>query len=156
MYLDCPICLNSFKFEDIRSLPCGKSHGRWLKIGWHSTPTHLGHTYCWSCVERTLDDDDVSTCPECRQEFELDDVRRLFIKPSACNNTSGSQTSPSRHDATAEEEGFIRQAKHIAARLRKINAKSPAQSVKHAADVIEHVATVQCKEALARSCFCVP
>ncbi|KAH9995497.1 hypothetical protein BJV77DRAFT_222342 [Russula vinacea] len=100
--LDCPICLNSFTFEHIRSLPCG-------------------HTYCSSCVEKLIDEAlDEATCPECRYEFEFDDVRRLFIKPSA---------------------------KHIARRLQKLNAESSSQSVKTAADVIEHVATIQCKEA---------
>ncbi|KAF8475173.1 hypothetical protein DFH94DRAFT_114831 [Russula ochroleuca] len=120
--LDCPICLNSFTFELIRSLPCG-------------------HTYCSSCVDKLIDD--APTCPECRYEFEFDEVRRLFIKPSASNNSSGSQAA-SRSD---DQDGFIKQAKHIARRLQKLNATSSAQSVKTAADVIEHVAIIQCKEA---------
>ena len=46
-----------------------------------------------------------------------------------------------------DQEGFIRQAKHIAQRVGKMNANTPAQSVKIAADVIELVATIQCREA---------
>jgi hypothetical protein len=109
-----------------------------------------GHTYCSSCVEKLIYEaqDEAPTCPECRHEFELDDVRRLFIKPSASSNSSGSQTTP-RCETPGDQDGFIRQAKHIARRLQKIDAKSSAQSVKTAADVIEHVATIQCKEAQA-------
>jgi predicted amidophosphoribosyltransferase len=103
-----------------------------------------GHTYCSSCVDKLIDD--APTCPECRYEFEFDEVRRLFIKPSASNNSSGSQAA-SRSD---DQDGFIKQAKHIARRLQKLNATSSAQSVKTAADVIEHVAIIQCKEAQAR------
>jgi hypothetical protein len=148
--LDCPICMNSFKFEDIRSLPCGESRGRTV-VGLRAFTLRYfcaGHTYCFSCVEKLIDE--FPTCPECRQEFDFEDVRRLFVKPSASNNSSGSQLASTGCDPRAEE-GFVKQAKHIARRLRKINANSSAQSVKIAADVIEDVATVQCKEAQARS-----
>ena len=47
-----------------------------------------------------------------RQEFEFEDVRRLFITPSTSNNSSGSQPVSSEHDLRAEEEGYIRYAKH--------------------------------------------
>lgn len=110
---------------------------------------HLGHTYCSSCVEKLVDDDidETSTCPECRTDFDFEDIRPLYLKPST--NTSGSQTS-SRHDSSsADQEGYIKQAKHIARRLQRLNTKSPAESVKNAADVIEQVATVQCKAAQA-------
>jgi hypothetical protein len=110
---------------------------------------HLGHTYCSSCVEKLIDDiDETSTCPECRNDFEFEDIRPLYLKPS--NNSSGSQTS-SRHDSAAsDQDGYIKQANHIARRLQRLNTKSPAESVKIAADVIEQVATVQCKAAQAR------
>ncbi|KAH9995439.1 hypothetical protein BJV74DRAFT_830097 [Russula compacta] len=127
-HLECPICLNSFDFQNIRSLPCG-------------------HTYCSSCVEKLFKPPSAaSACPECRDEFKFADVRRLFIKPSVSNSndSSGSQVASSGHDRPA---GFIKQAKHIARRLQKLNAESPAQSVKHAADVIEGIATIQCQEA---------
>ncbi|KAI0285770.1 hypothetical protein BGY98DRAFT_1092621 [Russula aff. rugulosa BPL654] len=115
-------------FEHIRSLPCG-------------------HTYCSSCVEKLIDDiDETSTCPECRNDFEFEDIRSLYLKPS--NNSSRSQTS-SGHDSAGDQDGYIKQAKHIARRLQKLNTKSPAESVKNAADVIEQVATVQCKAAQA-------
>ena len=108
---------------------------------------HLGHTYCSSCVEKLIDDiDETSTCPECRNDFEFEDIRPLYLKPS--NHTSGSQTT-SRHDSTSDEDGYIKQAKHIARRLQRLNTKSPAESVKNAADVIEQVATIQCKAAQA-------
>ena len=108
----------------------------------------VGHTYCFSCIEKIIDD--FPTCPECRQEFELEDIRRLFITPSTSNNRSGSlPVSPGRGPG-AEEEGYIRHAKHIAKRLRKMDAESSAQSVRIAADVIGDVATVQCREAQAR------
>jgi hypothetical protein len=116
--------------------------------GIHCMLSSVGHTYCASCVEQLLEMAiDVSTCPECRYEFEFDDVRRLFIKPSASSNNPATQS--------AEDEGFIKQAKHIAERLGKINAESPSQSVKNAVDVIEHVATIQCKEAQARPLSCL-
>ena len=110
---------------------------------------HLGHTYCSSCVEKLIDDiDETSTCPECRNDFEFEDIRPLYLKPS--NNSSGSQTSSeSRHDSASDQDGYIKQAKHIARRLQKLNTKSPAESVKNAADVIEQVATIQCKAAQA-------
>ena len=108
-------------------------------------PLFVGHTYCSSCVDKLIDDS--STCPECRQGFVFFEVRRLFINPST---SSGSQPASTGGGPQAEEEGFIRQANHIAKRLRKINGKSSAQSVQIAADVIEDVATVQCKEAQAR------
>lgn len=108
---------------------------------------HLGHTYCSSCVEKLIDDiDETSTCPECRNDFEFEDIRPLYLKPS--NHTSGSQTS-SRHDSTSDQDGYIKQAKHIARRLQRLNTNSPAESVKNAADVIEQVATIQCKPAQA-------
>jgi hypothetical protein len=109
--------------------------------------SHLGHTYCSSCVEKLVDDDidETSTCPECRTDFEFEDIRPLYLKPS--NNSSGSQTS-SRHDSSsADQDGYIKQANHIARRLQRLNTKSPAESVKNAADVIEQVATIQCKAA---------
>lgn len=142
--LDCPICLNSFTFEQIRSLPCGKSICGMSNEMCSISLSFTGHTYCSSCVEKLIDE--APTCPECRYEFEDDEVRRLFVKPSASNASSGSQTA-SRSD---DQDGFIKQAKHIARRLQKLNAKSSSQSVKTAADVIEHVATIQCKEAQAR------
>lgn len=111
-------------------------------------PLCVGHTYCSSCVEKLIND--FPTCPECRQEFEFEDVRRLFITPSTSNDSSGSQPTSSGRDLRAEEEGYIRHAKHIAKRLRKMDAESSAQSVKIAADVIGEVATVQCREAQAR------
>lgn len=114
---------------------------------------HLGHTYCSSCVEKLIDEvDELSTCPECRSDFKPEDVRRLFIKPSS--NGSGSQRS-SRNDSESpcNQDGFIKQAKHIARRLQRLNAKSPADSVKNAADVIEQVATIQCKAAQACPLF---
>ncbi len=145
--LDCPICTNSFKFEHIRSLPCGKSQGRISVDLTAFTLCHsVGHTYCSSCVDKLIDDSPTGTCPECRQGFVFLEVRRLFINPST---TSGSQPASTGGGPQAEE-GFIRQANHIAKRLRKINGKSSAQSVQIAADVIEDVATVQCKEAQAR------
>ena len=149
--LDCPICLNSFSFEHIRSLPCGMSLRRASVYCFTQRCRfcHLGHTYCSSCVEKLIDDiDETSTCPECRNDFEFEDIRPLYLKPS--NNSSGSQTS-SRHDSTSasDQDGYIKQAKHIARRLQRLNTKSPAESVKNAADVIEQVATVQCKEAQA-------
>lgn len=110
---------------------------------------YLGHTYCSSCVEKLIDDiDETSTCPECRNDFEFEDIRPLYLKPS--NNSSGSQTS-SRHDSVSDQDGYIKQAKHIARRLQRLNTKSPAESVKNAADVIEQVATIQCKAAQACS-----
>ena len=115
-------------------------------------PLCVGHTYCSSCVEKLIND--FPTCPECRQEFELEEVRRLFITPSTNNNCSGSQPVPPGSGLGAEEEGYIRHAKHIAKRLRKMDAESSAQSVKIAADVIGDVATVQCREAQARISGC--
>ena len=148
--LDCPICMNSFKFEHIRSLPCGESQGKVTVVSSMAfTRCHsVGHTYCSSCVEKLIND--FPTCPECRQEFEFEDVRRLFITPSTGNNHSGSQPVSPGRDLRAEEEGYIKHAKHIAKRLRKMDAESSAQSVKIAADVIGDVATVQCREAQAR------
>jgi hypothetical protein len=108
---------------------------------------HLGHTYCLSCVEKLIDDiDETSTCPECRNDFEFEDIRPLYLKPT--NNSSETQTSP-RHSSASDQEGYIKQAKHIARRLQKLNANSPAESVKNAADVIEQVAMIQCKAAQA-------
>ena len=105
---------------------------------------HLGHTYCSSCVEKLIDDiDKTSTCPECRNDFEFEDIRSLYLKPS-----SGSQ-APSSHDSSIDQDGYIKQAKHIARRLQRLDTKSPAESVKNAADVIEQVATIQCKAAQA-------
>lgn len=150
--LDCPICLNSFSFEHIRSLPCGMSLRRISVYCYCILPnvvccSHLGHTYCSSCVEKLIDDiDETSTCPECRNDFEFEEIRPLYLKPS--NNGSRSQTS-SGHDSAGDQDGYIKQAKHIARRLQKLNTKSPAESVKNAADVIEQVATVQCKAAQA-------
>jgi len=152
--LDCPICLNSFSFECIRSLPCGMSLRRISVYCYSILPNavvsvHLGHTYCSSCVEKLIDDiDETPTCPECRNDFEFEDIRPLYLKPS--NNSSGSQTSSSKHDSASDQDGYIKQAKHIARRLERLNTKSPAESVKNAADVIEQVATVQCKAAQAR------
>jgi hypothetical protein len=149
--LDCPICLNSFSFEHIRSLPCGMSLRR-VFVCYSILPnavccSHPGHTYCSSCVEKLIDDiDETSTCPECRNDFEFEDIRPLFLKPS--NSSSGSQP-PSRHDSTSDQDGYIKQAKHIARRLQRLNTKSPSESVKNAADVIEQVATIQCKAAQA-------
>ncbi|KAI0305834.1 hypothetical protein B0F90DRAFT_929774 [Multifurca ochricompacta] len=129
---DCAICMNSFKFEGMCSLPCG-------------------HTYCWSCIEelfeRSFTGDDVSKCPECRHEFELEDVRRLFIKSCSSSNNSTLQRNSSSSYSPTERDGFIRHATHIAKRLRKMDAESPAQSMKTAVDIIEHVAIVECKEA---------
>lgn len=115
----------------------------------YSMLSSIGHTYCSSCTEKLIDE--APTCPECRDEFESYDVRRVFVKPSANNNNncSGSQTT-STHESPRDQEGFIRQAKHIARRLGKMNADTPAQSVKTAADVIEQVAIIQCREAQAR------
>jgi len=145
--LDCPICLNSFSFEHIRSLPCGMSQDIGIFLLHFTQRCHLGHTYCSSCVERLIDDnDEPSTCPECRNDFEFDDIRPLYLKPSI--NSSRSQTS-SRHDSASDQDGYIKQAKHIARRLQKLNAKSPAESVKNAVDVIEQVATIRCKAAQA-------
>ena len=107
----------------------------------------IGHTYCSSCTDKLTDE--APTCPECREEFESDEVRRIFIKPSASNNSFGSQTISTR-ESPGDQEGFIRQAKHIARRVGKMNANTRAQSVKIAADVIEPVATIQCREAQAR------
>lgn len=108
---------------------------------------HPGHTYCSSCVEKLIDDiDETSTCPECRNDFEFEDIKPLYLKPS--NNSSGSQTHSS-HDTASDQDGYIKQAKHIARRLQRLDTKSPAESVKNAADVIEQVATIQCKAAQA-------
>ncbi|KAI0255955.1 hypothetical protein BJV78DRAFT_585302 [Lactifluus subvellereus] len=149
---DCPICMNHFKFEDIRSLPCGKSQSRTPIDDVQPVPSSsVGHTYCWSCIdeliERPYAEDDISRCPECRQGFEVDDVRRLFINPCARNNNSAPQATPSGVNSSVEEQGFVKQATYIAKRLRKMDAESPVQSVKRAVDIIEHVATIQCKEA---------
>lgn len=127
---ECPVCMNTFKFEGMRSLVCG-------------------HTYCSSCVEQLINTphfgaDDVLRCPECRHPFEPKHVRRLFITPSTSNNKSATQTTPS---GSAEEDGFIKQATHIANRLQKIDADTPAQSLKTAVDIMEHVATIQNKRA---------
>jgi hypothetical protein len=108
---------------------------------------HLGHTYCSSCVEKLIDDiDETPTCPECRNDFDFEDIRPLYLKPS--NNSARSQTSSER-DSASDQDGYIKQAKYIARRLQKLDAKSPAESVRNAADVIEQVATIQCKAAQA-------
>ena len=146
--LDCPICLNSFTFEDIRSLPCGKSlQGVRILDVMNPMPPPIGHTYCSTCTEK-LTDNEAPACPECRDKFESKDVRRVFIKPSSSNNSSGSQTSLTR-ESLGDQEGFIKQANHIARRLRQLDAETPARSVTIAADVIEQVATIQCKKAQA-------
>lgn len=109
---------------------------------------HLGHTYCSSCVEKLIDDiDETSTCPECRNDFELIEIRPLYLKPS--KNSSGTQTSSRHDDSASDQDGYIKQANHIARRLQRLNTKSPSESVKNAADVIEQVATIQCKAAQA-------
>ena len=100
-----------------------------------------------SCTEKLTNE--TSTCPECRDEFESDNIRQVFIMPSVNNNSSGSQTT-STHESSGDQKGFIRQAKHIARCLGKTNASTRAESVKTAADVIEQVATIQCREAQAR------
>ena len=152
---DCPICVNHFKFEDIRSLPCGKFQNKAPIDNVQPVPSSFaGHTYCWSCidelVERSHVKDDTSRCPECRQEFEAVDIRRLFITPCTSNNNSAPQETSSGVNSFVEEQGFVRQATYIAKRLRKMDAESPVQSVKRAVDIIEHVATIQCKEAQVR------
>jgi len=73
-------------------------------------------------------------------------VRRLFIMPPTSNNEVATKASP----GSAEEDGFIKQATHIANRLGKIDADTPAQSLKNAVDVMEHVATIQSKRAQVR------
>ena len=145
--LDCPICLNSFTSEDIRSLPCGKSlQDVHILDVMNPIPPPTGHTYCSSCTEKLTNE--APACPECRDKFESKDVRRVFIKPSTSNNGSGSQTTSTR-EPPGDQEGFIKQANHIARRLRQLNAETPARSVIVAADVIEQVATIQCKKAQA-------
>ncbi|KAH9976019.1 hypothetical protein BGW80DRAFT_76180 [Lactifluus volemus] len=130
---DCPICMNHFKFQDIRSLPCG-------------------HTYCSACIDELIGrpsaEDGISRCPECRQQFQFDDIRRLFINSSNRNrNISSPQATSSSVCSSVETQGFVRQARFIARRLGRIKAESPVQSLKTAVDVIKHVATIQCKEA---------
>ncbi|KAF8269760.1 hypothetical protein EI94DRAFT_891087 [Lactarius quietus] len=56
---ECPICTNSFEFEQMRSLYCG-------------------HTYCSSCIEQIIDTN-VLRCPACRLSFTPGQVIRLFI-----------------------------------------------------------------------------
>ncbi|KAF8273049.1 hypothetical protein EI94DRAFT_47325 [Lactarius quietus] len=120
---ECPICINSFNFEQMRSLYCG-------------------HTYCSSCIEQIIDTR-VLKCPECRLSFAPGQLRRLFITPSPVNNRSAAQAIPD----SVEEDGFIKQATHIASRLGKMDPDTPAQSLKTAVDIMEHVATIQSKRA---------
>lgn len=119
---ECPICINSFNFESLRSLSCG-------------------HVYCSSCIGQIIQTE-VLKCPECRLDFESKHVRRLFIT-STGNDRSAVQATPS----PIEEDGFIKQATHIATRLRKMDPDTPAQSLKTAVDIMEHVATIQSKTA---------
>ncbi|KAI9440631.1 hypothetical protein H4582DRAFT_2074416 [Lactarius indigo] len=121
---ECPVCINSFKFESMRSL-------------------HCGHTYCSSCVEQVIRTR-VLKCPECRHDFVPGDVRRLFITPSTSNGKAAGQATLSD---SAEEDGFIKQATHIASRLKKMDANSSAQSLKFAVEIMEDVATIQSKRA---------
>ncbi|KAI9458188.1 hypothetical protein BJY52DRAFT_440424 [Lactarius psammicola] len=86
----------------------------------------------------------VPKCPECRHDFIPTHVRRLFITPPTGNNKSAAHATAA---GSAEEEGFIKQATHIASRLKKMNADTPAQSVKIAIEVMEQVATIQSKRA---------
>jgi hypothetical protein len=150
---DCPICMNNFKFEDIRSLPCGESRNiSLIENDVHIVPlSSAGHTYCLSCIDgligRPYAEDDLSRCPECRQRFQLDDIRRLFIHSRTTNNNLATQASSSGVYTSIEAQGFVKQATYIAKRLRKMKAESPVATIKRAVDVIEHVATIQCKEA---------
>ncbi|KAH9000394.1 hypothetical protein EDB92DRAFT_497778 [Lactarius akahatsu] len=121
---ECPVCINSFKLEGMRSL-------------------HCGHTYCSSCVERVIMTR-VLKCPECRHDFVRGDVRRLFITPSTSNDKLAGQATLSD---SAEEDGFIKQATHIASRLKKMDANSSPQTLKFAVEIIENVATIQSKRA---------
>ncbi|KAH9004802.1 hypothetical protein EDB86DRAFT_1990438 [Lactarius hatsudake] len=121
---ECPVCINSFKLEGMRSL-------------------HCGHTYCSSCVERVIMTR-VLKCPECRHDFVREDVRRLFVTPSTSNDKSAGQATLSD---SAEEDGFIRQATHIASRLKKMDANSSPQTLRFAVEIMEDVATIQSKRA---------
>ncbi|KAN0130891.1 hypothetical protein V8E53_011269 [Lactarius tabidus] len=119
---ECPICINSFNFESLRSLYCG-------------------HVYCSSCIEQIIHTD-VLKCPECRLSFESRHVRRIFIT-STGNDRSAAQATL----GSVEEDGFIKQATHIATQLKKMDLNTPAQSLKTAVDIMEHVATIQSKTA---------
>lgn len=140
---ECPICINSFKFEKIRSLYCGQSQDQPFT---HAVSSSTGHTYCSSCIEQIIQTQ-VLKCPECRHDFEPGDVRRLFITPSTGNDRSATQPTP----GSVEEDGFIKQATHIASRLRKMDFDTPAQSLKAAVDIMENVATIQSERAQVRS-----
>jgi hypothetical protein len=114
-----------------------------------------GHTYCSSCIDELIGrpsaEHGISRCPECRQRFQLDDIRRLFINSSTRNhNISSPQATSSGVCSSVETQGFVRQARFIARRLGRIKVESPVQSIKTAVDVIKHVATIQCKEAQVR------
>ncbi|KAH9066755.1 hypothetical protein EDB87DRAFT_1678604 [Lactarius vividus] len=86
----------------------------------------------------------VLKCPECRDDFERGDVRRLFITPSTSNDKSAGQATLSD---SAEEDGFIKQATHIASRLKKMDANSLPQTLRFAVEIMEDVATIQSKRA---------
>jgi len=151
---ECPVCMNSYKIESMRSLHCGKSQDQTF-VHDVSFSSSAGHTYCSSCVEQVIQTR-VLKCPECRHNFEPKHVRRLYITPSTSNDKSAAQATPSD---SAEEDGFIRQATHIASRLKKMDADTPAQSLKIAVEIMEHVATIQSKRAQVRSlhpnsCIC--
>jgi hypothetical protein len=119
---ECPICINSFNFESLRSLYCG-------------------HVYCSSCIEQIIHTN-VLKCPECRLGFESRHVRRIFI-----TSTSNDRSTAQAILGSVEEDGFIKQATHIATRLGKMDRDTPAQSLKIAVDIMEHVATIQSKTA---------
>jgi hypothetical protein len=139
---ECPICIVSFKLEKMRSLYCGQSRGLPFT---HDVSSSTGHTYCASCIQQLIDTE-VLKCPECRQEFDPDDVRRLFITPSTANDRSVAQAT-----LDSAEDGFIKQATHIANRLKRMNSDTPAQSLKNAVDIMENVATIQSERAQVRS-----
>jgi hypothetical protein len=103
-----------------------------------------GHVYCSSCIEQIIHTD-VLKCPECRLSFESRHVRRIFIT-STGNDRSAAQATL----GSVEEDGFIKQATHIATRLKKMDLNTPAQSLKTAVDIMEHVATIQSKTAQVR------
>ena len=120
----------------------------------HDVSSSAGHTYCSSCVEQVIKTH-VLKCPECRHDFEPKHVRRIYITPTS-NNRSATQAAPS---GSLEEDGFIKQATHIANRLKKMDPDTPAQSLRTAVEIMEHVATIQSERAQVRSlasnpCLC--
>ena len=139
---ECPICIISFNLEKMRSLYCGQSQDQPFT---HDVSSSTGHTYCTSCIQQLIDTDTLK-CPECRQDFDPGDVRRLYITPSSANDRSVVHATPD-----SAEDGFIKQATHIANRLKRMNSDTPAQSLKIAVDIMEDVATIQSERAQVRS-----